>query len=234
MANIQFSALVNDARNKQGGTVFSKVRYGAINRRKVSPVQPRTSYQTQVRSLFTLLSKTWATTLTAAQRAAWISLAESNTRKNVFGNNITLTGLQIYMALNRGLQTIGVATISDAPATLSVGAPGTVTLANAAGPPTTLTVDGGTEPGADDVPVIVAARPLNPGRRFVGNAYRVILATTAAGTAGPWDIKAAYVAKFGAQPVGVNISVGVYYVNNVTGAKSLSATGQIVLANAIS
>jgi hypothetical protein len=233
MANIQFSALVNDARNKQGGTVFTKTRFGAMNRRKSSPVQPRTSYQTQVRSLFTLLSKRWATQLSATQLAGWRALATANPRSNVFGNSIVLTGLQMYQALNRNLQTIGVAIIDDAPASLTVGAPGTITLANAIGPPTTFTADGGTEPGADEVPVIVAAGPVNPGRQFVGDKYRLILATIAAATAGPWDIKAAYDAKFGAQPVGVNLSVGVFYVNNVTGAKSGKATAQIVLAYAI-
>jgi hypothetical protein len=234
MANIQFSALVNDARNKQGGTVFTKTRFGAMNRRKTSPVQPRTSYQTQVRSLFTLLTKRWGSTLTNAQRAAWISLAQANPRTNVFGNNIILTGLQMYVALNRNLQSIGVTIIDDAPGSLAVGAPGTITLANAVGPPTTFTVDGGTEPASGEVPVIFACRALSAGRSFAGSLYRSILTTTAAATAGPWDIKAAYVAKFGAQPVGVRLFVGVAYINNSTGAASLRATSSIVLANAIS
>lgn len=234
MANIQFSALVNDARNKQGGTVFTKTRFGAMNRRKVSPIQPRTTEQTQVRSLFSLLSKRWATELTAAQLAGWRALASANPKSNVFGNNIILTGLQMYQSVNRNLQTIGVAIIDDPPANLTVGAPGTITLANAVGPPTTLTVDGGTEPGTDEVPVIFAARPLNPGRQFVGSLFRLISADTVAGTAGPWDIKSAYVAKFGAQAAGVNISVGVLYVDNTNGGASLKATSQIILTNAIS
>ena len=233
MANIQFSALVNDARNKQGGTVFTKGRYGAVSRRKVSPVQPRSSYQTAVRALFTLLSKRWATTLSSTQRAGWISLAQSNPRTNVFGNSITLTGLQMYQALNRNLQTIGIAIIDDAPATLAVGSPGTISLVNAVGPPTTFTVDAGTEPGTGEVPVIAAARPLNPGRQFVGSLFRLIDTTQTAAGSGPWDIVDAYTGKFGDQPVGVNLSVGVFYINNTTGASSGRATAQIVLANAI-
>jgi hypothetical protein len=234
MANIQFSALVNDARNKQGGTVFTKTRFGAMNRRKTSPVQPRTSYQTQVRSLFTLLAKRWSSTLTAAERAGWISLAQGNPRTNVFGNSVILTGMQMYIALNRNLQSIGVAIIDSAPASLAVGAPGTLTLANAAGPPTTFTADGGTEPATNEVPLIFACRPLNAGRQFAGSLFRIIDSTIAAHTSGPWDIKSAYVTKFGAQPVGVNLTVGVIYINNLSGAASLRATAQIVLANAIS
>lgn len=233
MANIQFSALVNDARNKQGGTVFTKTRFGAMNRRKVSPIQPRTPDQTQVRALFTLLSKRWGSTLTSVQRAGWIALAQSHPRTNIFGNTIILTGLQLYQSLNRNLQSIGVAIIDAPPASLSVGSPGTITLANAVGPPTTLTVDAGTEPAVGEVPVVVAARALSPGRQFVGGLYRLILTTTAAGTAGPWDIKSAYTAKFGSQPIGVNVSVGVFYINNTTGAASQRATAQIILANAI-
>lgn len=233
MALVQFSAVVNDARNKTGGNVFSKVRFGSIVRKKVSPTQPRTPDQTSVRALFTTLTKRWGSTLTAAERAGWISLASAFPRKNVFGNNIILTGLQMYIALNRNLQTIGVAIIDSAPPSLSVGSPGTISLANAAGPPTTFTVDAGTEPGAGEVPVIFAARPLSPGRQFVGSDFRLILGTTAAGAAGPWDIKAAYTAKFGAQPVGVNLSVKVLYINSTTGAASGAATAQIILANAI-
>jgi len=231
MAKIQFSSLVNDVRNKQGGTVFSKVRFGAINRRKVSPVQPRTPFQTTVRALFTLLSQRWATQLTAVQRAGWIALAQAHPRSDVFGNQIILTGLQMYQSLNRNLQTISVAIIDDPPASLSVGAPGAITLANDVGPPVTLTVDGATEPGADEVPVIFAARPLNAGRQYVGSLYRLIDAAQAAGTAGPWDEVTNYPTKFGPLAVGQNLSFKVQYINNTTGASGGAATAQIIVAN---
>jgi len=127
MAKIQFSAVVGDARKKAGGVVFTKGRTGAVVRRKVSPTQPRSQAQRNVRSQFTAFSKMWGT-LSDAQRAAWTALAATATRKDVFGNVKVLTGLQLFQSCNRNLDSIGATEISDAPASLSAGAPGTLTL----------------------------------------------------------------------------------------------------------
>jgi len=70
MAKIQFSAVVGDARGKVGGNVFTKGRSGAVLRTKVSPVQPRSSFQRAVRSGFTAESKAWTGDLDDTQRAA--------------------------------------------------------------------------------------------------------------------------------------------------------------------
>ena len=61
MAKILFSAVVGDARKKIGGVVFTKGSTGAVVRRKVSPTQPRTQDQRNVRASFSSLSKNWAT-----------------------------------------------------------------------------------------------------------------------------------------------------------------------------
>jgi len=229
MAKIIFSAVVGDARAKAGGVVFTKGRFGAVVRRKVSPVQPRTTLQTNESALFTLLTKRWGGTLTDTQRAGWISLAQAFPQKDVFGNNIILTGLQMYIKLNRNLQTISVAIIDDAPVTLSVGSPGTLSLASAAGPPITLTATAGTDPAAGEVPVIEAAAPISPGRSFVGNRYRYIFQDAAA-TASPYDIASAYATKFGTLVAGQNVSARLYYINNTTGAASQKASAQVIIA----
>ena len=56
------------------------------------------------------LTKRWGSVLTQVQRSAWISFAGANPTRNVFGNTVVLTGLQMYMSVNRNLATIGVAT----------------------------------------------------------------------------------------------------------------------------
>jgi len=229
MAKIQFSSVVGDARNKIGGSVFTKVRFGAMVRRKVSPVQPRTSRQTTVRALLTLLSKRWGSTLTAAQRAGWESLAGSYPRTDVFGNSYTLTGLQMYTALNRNLQLIGVTIIDDAPASLSVGSPGSITATATIGTPNVLDVTPVTDPAAGEVPVVFAARPVSAGRKFITSLLRYIFQDAAA-TAGPYDAVSEYEAKFGTMVAGQNISVGLIYINNSTGAASHMVTAQSVAA----
>lgn len=225
MAKVAFSALVNDLRNKVGGNVFTKVRSGAMVRIKVSPTQPRTSAQTAVRANFTALSKAWDT-ISQSQRNGWIALAASLPKKDVFGNTFYLTGLQMFQALNRNLQEIGVAVIDDAPASVSVGAPGALTLVATAGTPT-LTVDAATEPATGEVPIIYATKPLNAGRKFVGKNRQILDAAIAAATAGPWDIESLYTAKYGTLVAGQNINIGVKYVNNTTGAGSGLSVAQI-------
>jgi hypothetical protein len=228
MAKVAFSALVADLRNKVGGNVFTKVRSGPMVRIKVSPTQPRTAAQTAVRSNFTSLSKQWDT-ITQAQRNGWIALASGLPQKDVFGNTYYLTGLQLFQQLNRNLQTIGVAVISDAPASVSVGAPGAVTVVSAAGPPITLTVNTANAPAAGEVPVIFGIKPLNAGRIFTGQAFTILDATQAAATAGPYDEAATYAAKYGALTSGQNVNLAVRFINNTTGAGSLLSKGQVFI-----
>jgi hypothetical protein len=224
MAKVAFSAIVSDLRNKIGGNVFTKVRSGAMVRIKVSPTQPRTAAQQTVRSSFTAFSKAWDT-ITEVQRDGWRSLAAGLPQKDIFGNTYYLTGIQLFQLANRNLASIGVAQISDAPASLSVGSPGTLTLvANHTGP--VLTIDAVTEPAAGEVPLIFATRPLNAGRLFVGNNRQILDAAIVAGTAGPWDVATLYAAKYGALAAGQNLNFGVRYINNTTGAGSLMSVVQ--------
>jgi len=120
VAKVQFSVAVGDLRNKAGGAVFTKTRFGAMVRRKVSPTQPHTTGQMGVRADFTGLSKSWSSDLTDDQRAGWIALAANYPVKDVFGQSQKLTGHQMFVRCNRNLQVIGKDPILDAPADLSV------------------------------------------------------------------------------------------------------------------
>ena len=128
MAKILFSAVVGDARKKIGGVVFTKSRFGAIVRRKVSPVQPRTNFQRSVRANFTATSKAWSGSLNDTQRQGWINLAAANPVKDRFGNSQVLTGLQMFERVNRNLHTSGFPPLTDAPLSLSVTDLGGLTI----------------------------------------------------------------------------------------------------------
>lgn len=225
MAKVAFSAIVSDLRNKVGGNVFTKVRSGPMVRIKVSPTQPRTAAQQAVRSNFTALSKAWDT-ITQPERDSFISLAANLPQKDVFGNTFFFTGLQLFQQLNRNLASIGLPKISTAPASVSVGSPGALTLTATAGTPA-LTVNSATAPAAGEVPLIFATKPLNAGRQFVGNNRQILDAALVAGTAGPWDIKTLWTAKYGALTAGLNINIGVRFINNTSGAGSLMSVAQI-------
>lgn len=225
MAKVAFSALVSDLRNKIGGNVFTKVRSGPMVRIKVSPTQPRTAAQQAVRTSFTALSKAWDT-ITEIQRQGWIALAAGLPQKDIFGNTYYMTGIQLFQQCNRNLASIGVAQISDAPASISVGSPGALTLVATAATPT-LTVSPANAPAAAEVPLIFAVKPLNAGRQFASGQYRILDNSQAAGAAGPWDEATLWAAKYGTLAAGQNLNFGVRYINNTTGAGSLMAVAQI-------
>ena len=101
-------------RGHTGGTVFSKNTFANYIRNKVSPVNPDTPAQSLVRSRFTSLSQDWRG-LTQAQIRAWNQGAQAFAHTNVFGNNVPLTGFNLFKQLNQNLLAAGAATIDDIP-----------------------------------------------------------------------------------------------------------------------
>ncbi len=225
MAKIVTSALVADVRKKIGGNVFSKVRSGAMVRRKVSPIQPRSSTQRNVRANFTALSKAWSTSpMDDTLRAAWNALASTYPQKDKFGASHTLTGLQMFQKLNRNRNSIGLATITTPPATLSAGYPGALTVTATA--PSTLSIVPVTDATGSESWAAYAAAQQSPGRTFVGNKYRLL---AFGGGSSPYVISTPYTAKFGNLIVGKKIPVLLAYITNASGAKGTpSAALQVV------
>lgn len=107
MAKINFGPVVNDARGKTAGIVYSKNRSGAYVRTKVTPTNPRTLAQVTARSYLTTFAQAWSGVLTAAERAAWATFATTYPTTNIFGNALTLNGLNMYVRINTVLSQIG-------------------------------------------------------------------------------------------------------------------------------
>jgi hypothetical protein len=226
MAKIVFGPTVSDARNKQGGTVFTKTRFGAMVRSKVSPTQPRSNSQMNVRANFAALAKSWASALTDAKRAGWIALAASYPVKDPFGASHSLTGLQMYVRLNRALATIGVLPRTDSPGSLSIGYPGTLTLVCTGTPVAVFTVAMQTYNAATEEAIIYATATQSKGRSSVSSNYR-LLGSFGTSAGHPLDILSMYETKFGAPASGRKIFIRVMFTHNVTGAQSLAAQGSI-------
>ena len=226
MAKIVFSAVVGDARKKIGGIVFTKGRSGAVVRRKVSPVQPRSSNQRNVRASFTSLSKLWsAVTMTDILRAAWNALAANYPQKDKFGASHTLTGLQMFQKLNRVLETMGAPPITTPPASLSAGYPGAVTV-TATAPGTLTFVCANTIPASENI-MIFAGAQVSPGRLAVGNRYRFIDNLPQAAS---YDIGVKYVAKFGNLIATKKVPILVVNANTTTGAKGTPSSALKVVS----
>ena len=114
MAKAKYGEMLADLRGKINGTVHSKNRFGQYMRNKTSPVNPQTTSQSGVRNSFSTFAQGWRS-LTAAQRAAWISAVDGFTKTNVFGDTYKLTGANLYMSLNRNIATAAGAAITSPP-----------------------------------------------------------------------------------------------------------------------
>lgn len=87
MANVAYSADVNDIRGKIGTNVFSRARSGATIRIRKSPRNPRTENQTEVRFYMGKASTAYKN-LTASQRSAWKNYAATLYRTNAVSGEV--------------------------------------------------------------------------------------------------------------------------------------------------
>jgi hypothetical protein len=140
MASFQNSIYTPDRRGKVGGSVFQKGRFGNMERVLVTPRNPKTPYQLDVRSKLTSLSKIWGGMLTAAQRAVWTQRALTYPYVHK-GKTITLTGFLMFMRLNRNFQEIGQPILDDCPQNLT----------SVLVPFDTISVEAKSTPGSEDI-----------------------------------------------------------------------------------
>lgn len=239
MAKILFGPLILDARKKIGGVVFSNSRTRAYVRRKVSPIQPRTTSQRAVRANFTANSKGWSGTLSPADRQSFTALASSLTKKDRLGQTFVLTGAQLYQSISRNLHTCGLGPLVLAPANMGVSDLGGITLVEKANDPSP-----GAGPGITVAPVnaaasgeflvITGAAPEAAGRSFVGKSkYRILMVGEPSSGSPSWqppvDVTAAYAAKFGTLAVGMVIHLQINNINSANGAQGKPYPGVITL-----
>src|SRR3990170_1010056 len=197
MAKTLFGALIVDMRNKLGGHVLSKNRGGSFIRRKVSPAQPRTSYQRVVRALVTQFSRAWSGVLGDAERSAWTAFAAGHPTTDQFGQTVQLTGEQMYVRLNTVIVFHGGTAIDDPPPDLSVAAITDFTpSATETGPTFLLDTVLPATILADERYVVWATAGMSVGRNSLDSFYRYV-GTFATLTTGDLDIETAYLAKFG-------------------------------------
>lgn len=222
---MQFGALVVDGRGKIGGHVASRNRSGAYLRTKVTPVNPSTLAQQEVRNRLASLSQGWRS-LTQAQRDAWDAAVSDYARTDIFGNLRNPTGKNLYLRLNANLLSVGAATISVPVAPQGADPIIAGALAATDTPTMTIGLSGGT---AGNYVQIWATAPQSQGKSFVKSEYRLINSDDADATS-PIDIQAAYTAKFGAQAVGTKVFVKLVAVNGSTGETSVGSAASAIVS----
>lgn len=116
-------AMVGDLSGSIGSTTASHNRFGPYFRSKVIPVNPNTSRQQAVRSVFTTLVNAWNNTLTQVQRDGWSNWAAMTTIQGKDGNPINITGQNAYIRFNTVRLQIGQNRVDAPPTVFNNGAP---------------------------------------------------------------------------------------------------------------
>lgn len=226
MAIIKFGQIIAEARGSLAGTVFSRNTAGSYMRQKISPVQPKTPSQLGVRALLTTASQAWRG-LTAGERLAWITVAETFTNINIFGDNVPLTGFGLFIKLNRNLQTIGNAIISSPPLQEDVVGFDNLTLIVDNSEPVTddkVKITFSPDIPADQQAVVYMTAPLSPGINFVDSEFRLIQ-ILAPGTLSPVSLGDSYITKFGLiPPIGSKAFVKTRPIKDASGISGTDLT----------
>jgi hypothetical protein len=166
-----------------GGITWARSSQGYYMRSRVTPVNPNTSYQQQIRSALTTLASRWGDTLSTAQRTAWNTYAGAITVINRLGQSVLLSGQQWFTACNspriQADAKIGTSLgiIDDGPTTLNRGDPGSLSITSlgaAAG--VVIGVAGSPLWSADDdaYALVFQGKPVGAGRNFFAGPYRLI------------------------------------------------------------
>lgn len=218
MAKVKFGAIATDVRNKVGGIVYSKNRYGSYIRAKVSPVQPRTQAQVEARNSFRLLAQKWANELTESQRAAWETFAKDHKVTDVFGNSLELSGISMFQRVNRGIMEVGGNIVVNAPSNFSVDS---ITSASVVASVADQKLEISFEATGNnfDTLYVWATEALPSGVNYVKNRLRMI-SDYEIGNMSPQNLFSQYVSRFGMPSVGQRIGLLVSTLNQSNGATS--------------
>ena len=228
MAKILTTAIVADIRNKLNGSVFSKNRYGSYVRTKVTPVNPQTVSQQNVRNQLATNSQAWRG-LTESQRQGWISGAANFPFTDIFGNSKILSGQALYVKLNNNLNVIGVASIAVCPNPVAIPALVLTSVTAAAGAGTLSAVFTDTPVPAGFKIVWQSTPNVTAGKSFVKNLYRQIQVTNAAGTS-PVALGVSQLAVHGSMTEDSKIFVRAFLVSIDTGQAGIPVAAMDIVA----
>lgn len=191
------------------GLTSSRNRFGQYVRNRRSPVQPiGTGRRAFIRAAFGAASTAWAA-LTSDQQAAWSAFAESHPIVNSLGASVTLTGHQMFVAVQTQRQNVSLALSTDPPASTATPTLTAVSLLLNDGP--NFAIDFTSD--AAGYALFAASPPLSPGRHFPPRFWQASAGGIAEGDA-EQPIETPYIAEFGALTLGTRIFAKITPVNS--------------------
>lgn len=228
MAKFLPSELLSEVRNKQGATVFTRNRGGAVTRAyNAHPAQPssafRAAQQAAVRNLWTL----WLTVLTEGQRIAWGRVAASTWRIDVLAQRYNLSAANHFLAVNLTLNTLGFPPVLNPPVAVYASDPGALALV-ANSDAQSIVITASHPLAANEQPLIRATDALSPGRNNLQGFYRVIPFPGCTAGQTVFDISSAWLARYGPLSQDRRVGVTVQFCNVLTGSLSQEQKADVV------
>lgn len=223
MGKVKFSAAISEIRNKVGGVVYSRNRYGAYMRNYVVPENNNTDAQAAVRATFGEISASWKT-LSEEQRGEWSTVAASLRKTDIFGSQYSSNGFQFYVQLNTERVLVG-STISAFPPEIT-GIPqfsGVEVSFDYATTDFTFDISA-SNLTSNQALVIRATAPQSQGKTFFKNLYGVIAIVNNA-TAVPYNAFLGWLVKYSTYVDGSRIGWQLYVVDKTTGLRSAPVNG---------
>lgn len=224
---IKFGAMITEGRGKINGFVASRNRAGAYMRTKVTPVNPQTSYQSNVRARLTARSQAWAG-LTTAQRLSWNSAVSGFAKTDVFGDLQNPSGFNLYVSLNNNLLNIGESALTTPPLPQAVINFTAFSVAAANGAQT-LTLTFTPAIAATEKVLLFATPAVSPGKSFVKPLFRQI-DVLENGDASPFSSETEYIARLGAiGTAGQKIVVKAVPVSVASGQQGIGVVAEAII-----
>jgi hypothetical protein len=229
MAKANYGNIITELAGSINSNTYQRGRYGNIVRRKPHPINRNTAAQAVVRAFFGTLTKGWQA-LTQVQRNTWLQATLSFQQVNSLANTITLTGHQLYIAINRNLQTITETLLTVAPPKVSVPAFSTASAVAAAGAGTIVLTYTPAIAATEKVEIYASA-PLSQGKKSSSQSYKLIRVITSADVS-PLGTSGQYETIYGGswQVAGQKIFFLAKQINIATGEESTTSRFDTVVA----
>lgn len=170
------SQVLTQASGSIGGVTYSHNKGGMYQRARSTPTNPGSTFQSAIRGFVSALTGLWNNTLTTAERAGWIIYADQVPLVDRLGEQMQVTGLNMYVRSNVPRLQAGLARVDTPPTTFNLG---TFTNPSFAVDAATDDVDvsfTATDAWANETGgamLILASRPQNPSINYFKGPYRL-------------------------------------------------------------
>jgi len=231
MALIEYGSVVSSAKGSFGGIVFSSNMSGPFIRIKSSPIQPQTPAQKAIKGALTDSAKSFRDKLTATEIQEWNTFALTHFLTNRYGEQTRLAGQQWFTRLNSPLHQLHLALMPNPPADLFISAPGALSSTQNTFYPFGPLLNPDVAPPAG-IWARVSASALLPISHTRPYSRSAIIASIAPGVTPPWDVTAAWIAKFGHSPAPGIIKFLVNYINAANGVRGHSTSSTCPISTA--